>query len=42
MSAFGLRRYFVAKEKLGIIREELTKRGVPLHDMSKRDAYVPP
>lgn len=40
MSAFGLRRYFVAKEKLAIIREELTKRGVPLHDMDKRDAYV--
>ncbi|ROW17752.1 hypothetical protein VPNG_01003 [Cytospora leucostoma] len=33
VSALGLRRYFVAKEKLTIIREELTKRGVPLHDM---------
>lgn len=42
VSAFGLRRYYVAKEKLAIIRQELTKRGVALHDMSKRDAYVPP
>lgn len=41
VSAWGLRRYFIAKEKLGIIREELTKRGVPLHDMSKRDAAIP-
>lgn len=41
VSAFALRRYYVAKEKLAIIREELTKRGVPLHDMSKRDAFIP-
>lgn len=41
VSAFGMRRYFVAKEKLAIIREELTKRGVPLHDMTKRDAAIP-
>lgn len=41
VSAWGLRRYFIAKEKLAIIREELTKRGVPLHDMSKRDAAIP-
>ncbi|KAK7735347.1 hypothetical protein SLS53_007579 [Cytospora paraplurivora] len=41
VSALGLRRYFVAKEKLTIIREELTKRGVPLHDLSKRDAVIP-
>lgn len=41
VSAFGLRRYFIAKEKLAIIREELTKRGVPLHDMTKRDAAIP-
>lgn len=41
VSAFGLRRYYIAKEKLAIIREELTKRGVPLHDMSKRDAAIP-
>lgn len=41
VSAFGLRRYFVAKEKLAIIREELTKRNVPLHDMTKRDAAIP-
>lgn len=40
-SAWGLRRYYVAKEKLAIIREELTKRGVPLHDMEKRDAAIP-
>lgn len=41
VSAWGLRRYFVAKEKLEIIREELTRRGVPLHDMEKRDAAIP-
>lgn len=41
VSAFALRRYYVAKEKLAIIREELTRRGVPLHDMSKRDAFIP-
>lgn len=41
VSAFGMRRYFVAKEKLAIIREELTKRGVPLHDLTKRDAAIP-
>lgn len=41
VSAWGLRRYFVAKEKLEIIRAELTKRGVPLHDMEKRDAAIP-
>lgn len=41
VSAYGMRRYFVAKEKLTIIREELTKRGVPLHDMTKRDAAIP-
>lgn len=41
VSAFALRRYYVAKEKLAIIREELIKRGVPLHDMSKRDAFIP-
>lgn len=41
VSAFGMRRYFVAKEKLAIIRAELTKRGVPLHDMTKRDAAIP-
>lgn len=41
VSAFALRRYYVAKEKLAIIREELTRRGVPLHDLSKRDAFIP-
>lgn len=41
VSAHGMRRYYVAKEKLTIIREELTKRGVPLHDMTKRDAAIP-
>lgn len=41
VSAWGLRRYFVAKEKLEIIRAELTRRGVPLHDMEKRDAAIP-
>lgn len=41
VSAYGMRRYFVAKEKLTIIREELTQRGVPLHDMTKRDAAIP-
>lgn len=41
VSAWGLRRYFVAKEKLDMIRAELTRRGVPLHDMEKRDAAIP-
>lgn len=41
VSALGLRRYWVAKQKLAIIREELTARGVPLHDMTKRDAGIP-
>lgn len=41
VSAWGLRRYFVAKEKLALIRAELTRRGVPLHDMDKRDAAIP-
>lgn len=41
VSAWGLRRYYIAKEKLLLIREELTRRGVPLHDMTKRDAAIP-
>ncbi|KAF3765215.1 hypothetical protein M406DRAFT_331524 [Cryphonectria parasitica EP155] len=41
VSAFGLRRYWIAKQKLAIIREELTRRGVALHDMTKRDAGIP-
>lgn len=41
VSAFALRRYWVAKQKLAIIRAELTSRGVPLHDMTKRDAGIP-
>lgn len=41
VSAWGMRRYFVAREKLDMIRGELTARGVPLHDMQKRDAAIP-
>lgn len=41
VSAFGLRRLVVARRKLAIIRAELTRRGVPLHDPTKRDAAIP-
>lgn len=41
VSAWGLRRYFIAREKLAVIREELARRGVPLHDLAKRDAAIP-
>lgn len=40
-SAFALRRLIVARQKLAIIRAELTRRGVPLHDPTKRDVGIP-
>ncbi|KAJ3540777.1 hypothetical protein NM208_g4911 [Fusarium decemcellulare] len=41
LSAYGTRRYHVASEKLEAIQAELTKRGIPLHQVQKRDYLIP-
>lgn len=41
LSAYGSRRLYVAQAKLKLIRAELTKRGVALHELQKRDVLIP-
>jgi hypothetical protein len=41
VSAYGGRRLYVATKKLELIKAELTKRGISLHEFQKRDALIP-
>ena len=40
-TAIGLRRMNVAQRRLDMIREELIKRGLPIHRQTKRDYLIP-
>ncbi|KAM0078885.1 hypothetical protein ACKRZS_008751 [Fusarium odoratissimum] len=41
LSAYGARRLSVAHSKLELIQAELTKRGIALHELQKRDIFIP-
>ncbi|RGP67980.1 hypothetical protein FSPOR_5641 [Fusarium sporotrichioides] len=41
LSAYGARRLSVAHSKLELIQSELTKRGIALHEIQKRDILIP-
>lgn len=41
VSAYGGRRRYVADKKLALIRRELSRRGVDLHKLRKRDVAIP-
>ncbi|KAL5622496.1 hypothetical protein FOBRF1_001746 [Fusarium oxysporum] len=41
LSAYGARRLSVAHSKLELIQAELTKRGIALHEIQKRDILIP-
>jgi len=40
-SAIGLRRRHVAKRRLEMIHDEVTKRGLSIHQQTKRDRLIP-
>lgn len=41
LSSYGARRLAVAYRKLALIQAELTKRGIDLHEVRKRDVLIP-
>lgn len=41
MTGYGARRMYVAKKKLELIQAELSKRGIELHKVQKRDFFIP-
>ncbi|KAJ4247477.1 hypothetical protein NW762_013153 [Fusarium torreyae] len=41
LSAYGARRLSVASRKLDLIKAEITKRGIALHELQKRDVLIP-
>jgi len=40
-TAIGVRRRHVAKRRLGMIRQEIERRGLPSHTQTKRDYLIP-
>ena len=40
-SAYAARQYNIAERKLAIVRKELEKRKIKLHEMRKRDFFIP-